>query len=217
MRDASNSRARAADRRSREPGRSLLDLSLSALGLVVLSPALAAAAALILVEDGLPIFFRQERVGKDRVPFRLLKLRTMRRGRVTRAGAWLRKTGLDEVPQFWNVVRGDMSVVGPRPLTAEHIVRLGWSGARHDARFSVKPGVTGPVQVLGAVSAADSERIERAYLASRSSGLDLAIVLATSAILVVGKDRVHARARRAFESFERRTNPSAGGSEARRV
>lgn len=183
---------------------------MSAVGLAALSPALAVAAAALVVDDGRPVFFPQERVGRGRVPFRLVKLRTMRDGRVTRVGKWLRKTGLDEVPQFWNVLRGEMSVVGPRPLTAAHIVRLGWDAARHDRRFAVKPGVTGPVQVLGAVSAADSERVEGAYLARRSVSLDLAIVVATSAILVLGRDRVHAKTRAVFESFDRGNGGRAG-------
>jgi lipopolysaccharide/colanic/teichoic acid biosynthesis glycosyltransferase len=183
--------------------RTLLDVSLSAVGLVLLSPALVCASALILVDDGGPLFFRQERLGQSREPFMLLKLRTMRDGRVTRAGKWLRTTGLDEVPQFWNVVRGEMSVVGPRPLTQRDVVRLGWNGGEHDLRFSAKPGLTGPVQVMGAISAADSERLERAYLARRSTGLDLAIVGATAAILVLGKDRVHDRMRLALASLRR--------------
>jgi lipopolysaccharide/colanic/teichoic acid biosynthesis glycosyltransferase len=183
-------------------GRSLLDLSVSALGIVVLSPALVAAAALIALDDGAPIFFRQERVGKGRVPFRLLKLRTMRAGRVTRAGAWLRATGLDEAPQFWNVVRGEMSVVGPRPLTPNDVVRLGWDSPEHDVRFLAKPGLTGPVQVLGAISAEDSVRLERAYLTRRSTGVDLAIVVATSAMLVLGKDRVQNRLRDTLDALD---------------
>ncbi len=187
--------------RARAAGRSLVDRSVSALALVGLSPALAVAAASILLDDGRPLFFEQVRLGKDRAPFRLLKLRTMRAGRVTRAGKWLRATGLDEIPQFWNVVRGEMSVVGPRPLTPEHIARLGWDKPQHDVRFSAKPGVTGPVQVLGAVSAVDSARLEREYLMRRSAGLDLAIVLASAAILVLGKDRVQDRLRDALLSF----------------
>jgi len=186
-------------------GRSLLDVSLSAVGLVVLSPALVAASALILVDDGAPLLFRQERLGLSRTPFMLLKLRTMRDGRVTRAGKWLRRTGLDEAPQFWNVMRGEMSVVGPRPLTTHDVVRLGWHGQDHDVRFLAKPGLTGPVQVMGAISAADSMQLEREYLARRSTGLDLAIVGATAAILVLGKDRVHNRMRLALASFRRRS------------
>ena len=181
-----------------DAGRSLLDVAVSALGLVVLSPALAVAAASIFLDDGGPLFFEQVRLGKDRRPFRLLKLRTMRAGRVTRVGKWLRKTGLDEVPQFLNVLRGEMGVVGPRPLTAADVARLGWNEPLHDVRFFAKPGVTGPVQVLGAISAADSARLERDYLRRRSAGLDMAIVAASAAILVLGKDRVHSRLRGAL-------------------
>jgi lipopolysaccharide/colanic/teichoic acid biosynthesis glycosyltransferase len=197
--------------RARAAGRSLIDASASAVGLVVLSPALAIASAVILMDDGAPLLFRQERLGRGRTPFMLLKLRTMRDGRVTRAGKWLRTTGLDEAPQFWNVVRGEMSIVGPRPLTSRDVVRLGWSGPEHDLRFFAKPGLTGPVQVMGAVSAADSMALEREYLARRSAGLDLAIVVATSAILVFGKDRVHTRMRLALASIRRREHvaPSA--------
>jgi lipopolysaccharide/colanic/teichoic acid biosynthesis glycosyltransferase len=187
----------------RSAARRLLDLSVSAVGLAVLSPAVAAAAALILLEDGAPVLFQQVRLGRGRAPFRLVKLRTMRGGRVTRTGAWLRATGLDEAPQFWNVVRGEMSVVGPRPLTPNDIARLGWSGPRYDGRFLAKPGLTGPVQVVGAISAADSERLEREYLRRRSAVLDLAIVVATSAMVVLGKDRVHRRVRDALGALGR--------------
>ena len=189
--------------RAQALAQSLLDVSLSAVGLVVLSPALVAASVLIVLDDGAPLFFRQERLGQGRVPFRLLKLRTMRDGRITRVGKWLRSTGLDEVPQFWNVVRGEMSVVGPRPLTQRDVVRLGWHGPEHDVRFFAKPGLTGPVQVMGAISAADSLELEREYLARRSMGLDLAIIGATAGILVLGKDRVHTRMRQALASFRR--------------
>jgi lipopolysaccharide/colanic/teichoic acid biosynthesis glycosyltransferase len=163
------------------------------------SAALTVGAAAIVADDGWPIFFHQERVGHRRRPLRPVKLRTMRDGKNTRVGRWSRLTGVDEVPQFWNVFRGEMSVVGPRPLTAAHVARLGWDEPAHDWRFSVKPGVTGPVRVLGAVSAADSERVEGAYLAGRCLGLDSLIVAASSAVLVFGRDRVLAKTRAAFE------------------
>jgi undecaprenyl phosphate N,N'-diacetylbacillosamine 1-phosphate transferase len=178
---------------------SLFDVVIAAVGLAVLSPLLLIAAALISLEDGGPILFGQVRVGRGRVPFHVVKLRTMRAGRVTRVGAWLRRTGLDEVPQFWNVLRGEMSVVGPRPLTSADILRLGWDGPQHDLRFLAKPGVTGAVQVLGAISAADSVRLEWEYMAKRSLSLDLTIVAATSAMLVLGKSRVQRWLRDALE------------------
>jgi undecaprenyl phosphate N,N'-diacetylbacillosamine 1-phosphate transferase len=178
---------------------SLFDVVIGAVALVVLSPLLLVAALMITLDDGGPIFFGQVRLGRGRAPFHVVKLRTMRAGKVTRAGAWLRKTGLDEVPQFWNVLRGEMSVVGPRPLTPADIVRLGWDRPQYDLRFFAKPGVTGPVQVLGAISATDSAGLERKYMARRSLSLDFTIVAATSAMLVLGKSRVQRWLRAALE------------------
>src|SRR5581483_7066255 len=106
------------------------DLALAGLGLVVAAPALAVAAAAVKLSDGGPVLYRQERVGKDGAPFDLLKLRTMVVGaesigsgaavdrgdpRITRVGGLLRKLSVDELPQLWNVIRGEMSVIGPRP------------------------------------------------------------------------------------------------------
>lgn len=168
----------------------LFDVTVAGLGLLALTPALPVIATLIVVDDGLPVLFRQVRLGRGRAPFSLLKLRSMRDGRVTRVGAWLRSTGLDEVTQLWNVMRGEMSIVGPRPLTPDDVARLRWDAPSFDLRFGARPGLTGPVQVLGPISAEDSARLEREYLARRSVGVDLAIVGATSAMLVLGKRRV---------------------------
>src|SRR5439155_845249 len=95
-------------------------------------------------------FFRQPRVGYRRRPFSILKFRSMRDGRPTRIGRVLRANGLDEVPQFINILRGEMSGVGPRPLTAEDVDRLGWTSADVDFRWQVKPGLTGLAQLMGA-------------------------------------------------------------------
>jgi len=86
-------------------------------GLFAFSPFMAAIAGGIVLEDGWPVLFRQERLGRDRRPFPILKFRSMRHGRITRVGRILRATGLDELPSFVNILRGDMSAVGPRPLT----------------------------------------------------------------------------------------------------
>ena len=94
-----------------------LDAGLGLVGTIVFAPAQLAIGALILLDDGAPVLFPQRRVGRHRAPFTVYKLRTMRNDEVTRVGRWLRLTGLDETPQFWNVLRGEMSVVGPRPLT----------------------------------------------------------------------------------------------------
>ena len=95
----------------------MFDLVGALAGLAVFAPAMAVIAVAVLIDDGRPVLFRQERVGYQRRPFHILKFRSMRAGRVTRVGRLLRATGLDELPQFVNILRGHMSAVGPRPLT----------------------------------------------------------------------------------------------------
>src|SRR4026209_1753290 len=112
-------------------------------GLLFFGPLMACIAAAIVLDDGAPVFFRRPRLGRLRRPFEILKFRSMRDGRVTRAGRLLRATGLDELPQFLNILRGDMSAVVPRPLTPDDVVRLGWSGPEFDFRWSCRPGLTG--------------------------------------------------------------------------
>src|SRR5690606_30302785 len=123
------------------------DIACAGAGLVLASPLLLVIAGLILVDDGGPVLFTQTRVGADRTPFRIYKFRTMRDGKTTRVGRWLRATGLDELPQLVNMLLGDMSLIGPRPLTFEDVARLGWDDGRHDVRFSVRPGVIGLAQL----------------------------------------------------------------------
>src|SRR6478735_4185998 len=110
----------------------MFDLLGSLAGLAVFAPAMTVIAVAVLIDDGRPVFFRQERVGYLRRPFQILKFRSMRDGRVTRVGRLLRATGLDELPQFINILRGDMSAVGPRPLTAADLVRFGWDAPAVD-------------------------------------------------------------------------------------
>ncbi|MBX3269091.1 MAG: sugar transferase [Sandaracinaceae bacterium] len=173
-----------------------LDLLLSAGALHVFSPVQLAAACAIRLEDGGPVVFRQVRLGKDRVPFEILKLRTMRGGRVTRVGRYLRATGLDETLQFWCVLRGDMSIVGPRPLTAEDVARLGWSGPAHDGRFRVRPGITGLAQVYGGRSARHTRALDALYARRATLGLDLSLIAISFGMNLAGKARVRRWLRR---------------------
>ena len=137
------------------------DIALAGLGLAVASPLLAAAALAIKLEDGGPILYRQTRVGKDGRDFEVLKLRSMvvgaeRQGagyavdrgdsRITRVGRLVRRTSIDELPQLWNVVRGDMSVIGPRPTLRYQVERY---DERQRRRLDVRPGLTGWAQVHG--------------------------------------------------------------------
>jgi len=157
---------------------------------VLLSPLLVLIAVLVRIFLGGPILFRQQRTGFNKQPFTILKFRTLRASTVTRVGQCLRHTGIDELPQFVNVCRGQMSVVGPRPLTATDVARLGWSDAAHDWRFSAKPGITGLSQLLTGRGARSSERLDRLYLRRQSLCLDVQLIALSLAVNVLGKRRV---------------------------
>jgi lipopolysaccharide/colanic/teichoic acid biosynthesis glycosyltransferase len=177
-----------------------LDAAGAALGLAVTSPLLAAAAVAIKFEDGGPVFYRQRRVGLDGQEFELLKLRTMevgaeRRGagwavnrgdpRITRVGRVLRRLSIDELPQLWNVLRGDMSLIGPRPTLAYQVETY---TPRQRRRLEVKPGVTGWAQIHGRAKLPWEERIELDvwYVDHRSPWLDLKILFRTPLALFGG-------------------------------
>ena len=173
----------------------LFDLALL-LPLVPLFAALTGLLALaVLLADGRPVFFRQPRVGRDRREFTVWKLRTMTcepelaARRPTRLGAWLRQRGLDELPQLFNVLRGDMSLVGPRPLTPTDAARLCALHPPFAARFAAAPGLTGLAQVCLAQGVALTGELDAAYVRSRSAALDLKILLRTTWMNLVGKRR----------------------------
>ena len=168
----------------------LFDLVGAVGGLLAFSPAMALIAGAIVLEDGWPVLFRQERLGRSRQPFTILKFRSMRDGRITRVGRLLRATGLDELPQFINILRGDMSAVGPRPLTESDVARLGWMAPRYDFRWRVPPGLTGLAQVTEARSGRLSLGLDRRYVARQSLSLDVRLVAVSFAINALGKRRV---------------------------
>lgn len=177
-----------------------LDLLLGGIGCVVAAPLVALAALAVRLESpGHPIY-RQTRVGRDGVPFEICKLRTMVRGaeftgaglaiqegddRITRVGAFLRRTSLDELPNLWNVVRGEMSIVGPRPTVQ---VQVDQYSERQRGRLKVKPGITGWAQVNGRASLPWSERIELDlwYVEHCSLALDLKILARTVKMVLSG-------------------------------
>ena len=168
----------------------LFDLVGASAGLLAFSPAMALIAGAIVLEDGWPVLFRQERLGRRRRPFTILKFRSMRNGEITRVGRMLRATGLDELPQFVNILRGDMSAVGPRPLTESDVLRLGWTAPRYDFRWEVRPGLTGLAQVTEARSGRLSLGLDRRYVARQSLSLDVRMVAVSFAINALGKQRV---------------------------
>jgi lipopolysaccharide/colanic/teichoic acid biosynthesis glycosyltransferase len=168
----------------------LLDVAGACAGLVVFSPVMAVVAAAILIDDGRPVLFRQERLGYRRRPFVIWKFRTMRDGRVTRAGRVLRASGLDEIAQFFNILNGDMSAVGPRPLTDADVQRLGWAPPAFDFRWEVRPGLTGLAQIAGAKTSDESLALDRAYVARWRPLLDCQLIALSFAVNAFGKARV---------------------------
>ena len=150
----------------------LADVTVAGIGLALTAPLLAAAAAAVKLADGGPVLYRQRRVGKGGAEFELLKLRTMVVGaeqigtgpavnegdsRITLPGGLLRRLSIDELPQLWNVIRGDMSVIGPRPTLAYQVERY---TPRQRRRLEVKPGITGWAQIQGRAALPWDDRIE---------------------------------------------------------
>jgi lipopolysaccharide/colanic/teichoic acid biosynthesis glycosyltransferase len=168
----------------------LFDLAGAAGGLVGFGPVMLLIALAIWMDDGAPILFRQPRLGYRRRPFEILKFRTMRDGRVTRMGRLLRATGLDEIPQFLNILRGDMSAVGPRPLTEDDVVRLGWTPPACDVRWSTRPGLTGLAQLVHPPSAAAAFDLDCEYARAWRPRLDCELIAWSFAVNAFGKARV---------------------------
>ena len=169
----------------------LADVAGASALLAIAAPVLAAAALLIRVTDGAPILFRQPRLGRGRRPFQIVKLRTMKAGAVTPIGGVLRDLGLDELPQLFNVLRGEMALVGPRALTADDVRRLGWETAAFDLRWSVRPGITGPAQIapVRRCHPRTTWRLDRRYVLRRSAAGDAAILGASVLVPLIGKRR----------------------------
>ena len=172
----------------------------ASLGLALASPFLAASALAIKLSDRGPVLYRQRRVGRDGEEFELLKLRTMVVGaesqgagwavnkgdpRITKVGRLLRRLSLDELPQLWNVVRGEMSLIGPRPTLGYQVENY---DDRQRRRLEVKPGITGWAQIHGRAALPWDERIELDvwYVEHRSPRVDLEILLRTPRALFGG-------------------------------
>jgi lipopolysaccharide/colanic/teichoic acid biosynthesis glycosyltransferase len=178
-----------------------LDLLIAAVALVLTSPLLLVAAVAIRLESPGPVIYRHPRVGQHGAPFELWKLRTMVQGaerlgaglyveagdaRITRSGALLRRCSLDELPNLVNVLRGELSIVGPRPTVSEQVQRYTPHQRR---RLEVRPGITGWAQVNGRLALSWPQRIELDvwYVEHRSPALDLRILMRTARMLITGQ------------------------------
>jgi lipopolysaccharide/colanic/teichoic acid biosynthesis glycosyltransferase len=200
--DAANAAAkctRKPAKRAGEPAKRALDIFGSVLGIAALSPLLVATALLVRATMGRPVLFRQKRPGLQGEPFILIKFRTMRdltdgsgrpapdAARLTRLGRFLRAASLDELPELLNVLKGDMSLVGPRPLLMDYMNRYGPEQAR---RHEVKPGITGWAQVNGrnALGWEEKFRLDVWYVDHQNLLLDLRILFMTLLHILKRKD-----------------------------
>jgi len=184
------------------PVRSVVDAALASVALLILAPVTAITAAVVGFKLGRPILFRQERAGLCGAPIEVPKFRTMTEGRasdgtllpdaerLTAVGRWLRSASLDELPQLWSVVRGDMSLVGPRPLPMKYVDRYNDTQRR---RLEARPGITGWAQVQGRNSLPwpDKFALDVWWIDHASAWLDLRILMQT-AVSVVRRDGVSA-------------------------
>jgi lipopolysaccharide/colanic/teichoic acid biosynthesis glycosyltransferase len=168
----------------------LFDLAVAGAACVAIAPVLVGISAAIWLDDRRSPFLKEKRVGETRRPFTILKFSNVHEHPDTRLGRWLRRTGIDELPQFYNVCRGEMSIVGPRPVSESDVERLGWTESAHDWRFAAKPGITGLSQLLGGRSARASERLDRLYLKRQGPFFDGQLVALSVAVNVLGKHRI---------------------------
>lgn len=184
----------------------LLDIFVSLMGLIMLSPLLFIVAIAIKLESRGPIIFQQERLGLNGKVFKIYKFRSMCVGaeksgvyetkgdaRVTRVGKFIRKTSIDEFPQFVNIIKGDMSIIGPRPTLTYHPWPLDEYTEEQKKRFNVRPGVTGWAQVNGRKEVQWERRIEYdvAYVDNLSFVFDLRVFLKTISKVLMMKDNVN--------------------------
>lgn len=206
----------AATGRPYDLGKRLLDILISAFALAMLAPILILIGLLVWWRLGSPVLFRQVRPGQHGHPFTIYKFRTMRDAvdasgrllpdseRLTGLGQFLRSTSLDELPEFWNVVKGDMSLVGPRPLLMEYLPLFTTKQAR---RHEVRPGITGWAQINGrnALSWEEKFELDVWYVDHRSLALDLEIMLRTLKKVIV-RDGISQNGHATMERFRGTTN-----------
>lgn len=195
-------------------GKRIVDLAVAGAAGLALAPLFVLLALLVRLRLGSPVLFRHVRPGLGGELFTLYKLRTMRNAfdeageplpdeeRLTRFGRWLRSTSLDELPELWNVVRGDMSLVGPRPLLTEYLPRYSPAQAR---RHDVRPGITGWAQVHGRNAISWQEKLSRDvwYVDHVSLGLDLRI-LGRTVVSVLRREGISAEGHATAPKFEGR-------------
>ena len=199
-----NSGPRSVEADRPDGARRLVDVAFGSLGLLAIAPILVLLGLSVFLNLGRPILFAQYRAGRNRKPFLMIKLRSMldRRDksgallpdneRTTRFGGFLRRSRLDELPELWNVLKGDMSIVGPRPLLPETVAGMGELGVR---RCRVRPGLTGWAQVSGNTFLSEDHKLalDLWYIDHRTLRLDMLIVVESLGLVVFGERVNHSR------------------------
>ena len=168
----------------------LFDIIFSLIAMLVFSVPLIFISLLLIFREQHPILFKQCRIGKEKKPFEILKFQTLVNKVPTKTGRILRKTGLDKLPQFLNVLKGDMSIVGPRALTLFDIKRLKWNDNYHEIRWKSKPGITGFAQIYGGQHKKTSWFWDIYYIHHYNVIIDFGIIAISFLMNLFGKTKV---------------------------
>jgi lipopolysaccharide/colanic/teichoic acid biosynthesis glycosyltransferase len=168
----------------------LFDITFSLIALLIFGIPIIIISLIIVFKERHRIIFKQERIGLKGKPFMIMKFQTMIDEAPTKTGIVLRKTGLDEILQFFNVLKGEMSIVGPRALTNYDIKRLKWDGTYHSIRWSVKPGISGFAQIYGGQNKKTSWFWDKKYTENSNLLTDLGIILVSFSMNLFGKTRI---------------------------
>lgn len=166
------------------------DILFSFIALLIFAFPAIIISLLLKIRESHAVFFKQERIGKDKLTFQIFKFQTMVNEVPTKTGKFLRKTGLDELPQFLNVLKGDMSIVGPRALTQFDIERLNWNDNYHLIRWKQKPGITGYAQLYGGQHRKTSWFWDKYYIQNNNVVIDFAIVFISFLMNIFGKTKI---------------------------
>ncbi|HOH38586.1 MAG TPA: sugar transferase [Spirochaetota bacterium] len=168
----------------------LFDITFSLLALTVFAFPVILISIVLVLREKHPVIFKQNRIGLNKSIFAIYKFQTMVNEVPTKTGKFLRKTGLDEIPQFINVLKGEMSIVGPRALTDYDIKRLNWNTATYSIRWNVKPGISGFAQIYGGQNKETSWYWDKKYIDHSNIVIDLIVVIISFAMNFIGKRRV---------------------------
>lgn len=168
----------------------LFDITFSVIALIIFALPMLIISLTLIFRERHPVFFKQHRIGKNKRAFQILKFQTMVNNVPTPTGLLLRKTGMDEWPQFLNVLKGDMSIVGPRALTQFDIERLGWNDEYHTQRWNVLPGITGFAQLYGGQHKKTSWFWDMYYIRHQNVVVDIVVIGISFLMNLLGKTRV---------------------------